>query len=40
MIENDKNDDIIKIPSSRSLGLKATKARRKDMVIKVFSFNI
>jgi rubrerythrin len=29
-----------KIPSSRSIGLKATKARRKDMVIKVFSFNI
>ncbi|MBC7474040.1 MAG: hypothetical protein H7263_07080 [Candidatus Sericytochromatia bacterium] len=40
MIENEKTNYIIKIPSSRSLGLKATKARRKEMVIKVFSFNI
>ena len=40
MIEIENINEIIKIPSSRSLGLKATKERRKEMVIKVFSFNI
>ena len=40
MIENEKANEFIKLASSRSLGLKATKARRKEMVIKVFSFNI
>ena len=40
MIKNEKTNEIIKIPSSRSIGLKATKERRKEMVIKVFSFNI
>ena len=40
MIENEETNEIIKTPSSRSLGLKATKERRKEMVIKVFSFDI
>ena len=33
MIKTDKTNEVTKQPSSRSLGLKATKARRKNMVI-------
>ena len=33
-------DKIDKTPSARIVALKATKARRKSMIIKVFSFNI